>query len=77
MIHKEQQSLNGLALITLQMCGNVILLNAKYHGLRRTKQGVGSGWSEAAEGKVKEATVLQESGNSSKTSHSKHKQSAK
>lgn len=32
----------------------------------------GSGWSEAEEGKVKEATALQESENSSKSSHSKH-----
>lgn len=41
MIHKEQQSLNGLALITLQICGNVIVLNAKYHSFRRTKWGRG------------------------------------
>lgn len=44
MIHKEQQSLNGLALIILQICGNVIVLNAKYHSLRRIKRV----WGEVA-----------------------------
>lgn len=34
MIHIVQQSLNGLTLITLQICENVIVLNGKYHSLK-------------------------------------------
>lgn len=45
MIHKEQQSLNGLALITLQICGNVIVLNVKYHSFRSLNGGGGK-WLE-------------------------------